>query len=45
VVAQIFVSAAGIATMTLLAYYLSSSKQQDVSSEIRHRMESIDARS
>ena len=34
---------AGIAIMTLAAYYLSWSGQQDAPSEIRHRMASIDA--
>ena len=42
--AQMFVSAAGILIMTLLAYCLSWSKQQDVPSEIRPHMKSIDAR-
>jgi hypothetical protein len=41
--AQVFVSAAGVAMMTLVAYYLSWSKQQDDPSEIRHRVASIDA--
>ncbi len=41
--AQILVSAAGIAMLTLVAYYLSWSRQQDDPSEIRHRMASIDA--
>jgi hypothetical protein len=43
--AQIFVSAAGIAIMTLLACYLSWSKQQDEPSDTRHRVASIDAHS
>jgi hypothetical protein len=41
--AQVLVSAAGIAILTLVAYYLSWSRQQDDPSEIRHRMASIDA--
>jgi hypothetical protein len=41
--AQFFVSVAGIATMTLVAYYLSWSKQQDAPAERRHRVASIDA--
>ena len=41
--AQVVVSASGIAIMTLVAYYLSWSGQQDAPSEIRHRMASIDA--
>src|ERR1700692_3238744 len=41
--AQVVVSASGIAIMTLAAYYLSWSGQQDAPSEIRHRMASIDA--
>jgi hypothetical protein len=41
--AQVFVSAAGVAIMTLVAYCLSWSKQQDDRSEIRHRMTSLDA--
>jgi hypothetical protein len=41
--AQVFVSVAGVAMMTLVAYYLSWSKQQDDPSEIRHRMTSLDA--
>ena len=40
---QLLVSASGIAIMTLVAYYLSWSRQQDNPSEIRHRMASIDA--
>jgi hypothetical protein len=40
--AQIFVSAGGIAAMTLVAYYISWSKQQD-DPGLRHRMASIDA--
>jgi hypothetical protein len=40
---QVFVSAAGVAMMTLVAYYLSWSTQQDHPAEIRHRMASIDA--
>ena len=40
--AQIFVSASGIAVMTLVAYYISWSKQQD-DPGLRHRMASIDA--
>jgi hypothetical protein len=43
--AQVLVSAAGIATMTLVAYTLSWSKQQDDPSRIRHRMTSLDAHS
>jgi hypothetical protein len=43
--AQLFVSAAGILAMVVLAYGLSWSKRQDLPSEIRPRMESIDARS
>jgi hypothetical protein len=43
VLAQILVSAIGIAVMTLVAYYLSWSGQQDHPAEIRHRMASIDA--
>lgn len=39
---QIFVSASGIAVMTLVAYYISWSKQQD-DPGLRHRMASIDA--
>jgi hypothetical protein len=41
--AQLLVSASGIAIMTLVAYYLSWSRQQDDPSKIRHRMASIDA--
>jgi hypothetical protein len=41
--AQVLVSASGIAIMTLAAYYISWSKRQDDPSEIRHRMASIDA--
>jgi len=41
--AQLSVSAGGIAIMTLVAYYLSWSRQQDDPSQIRHRMASIDA--
>jgi hypothetical protein len=41
--AQIFVSAAGITIMTLIAYYISWSKRQDEPSEIRHRVAPIDA--
>ena len=41
--AQLLVSASGIAIMTLVAYYLSWSRQQDDPSNIRHRMASIDA--
>ena len=41
---QIFVSVAGIATMTFVAYYLSWSGQQDRPAEIRHRLAPIDAR-
>ena len=41
--AQILVSAGGIAIMTLAAYYISWSKRQDDPSEIRRRMASIDA--
>jgi hypothetical protein len=41
--AQVLVSAAGIAILTLVAYYLSWSRQQDDPSEIRRRMASIDA--
>jgi hypothetical protein len=43
--AQVLVSAAGIATMALVAYTLSWSKQQDEPSKIRHRMTSLDAHS
>jgi hypothetical protein len=43
--AQVLVSAAGVAMMTLVAYYLSWSKQQDDPSQIRHRMTSLDAHS
>jgi hypothetical protein len=42
--AQVLVSAAGVAMMTLVAYYLSWSTQQDDPAEIRHPMASIDAR-
>jgi hypothetical protein len=42
--AQIFVSASGIAIMTLVAYYISWSKQQDRPPEIRPHMASMDAR-
>ena len=41
--AQLSVSASGIAIMTLVAYYLSWSRQQDDPSQIGHRMASIDA--
>ena len=41
--AQLLVSASGIVLMTLVAYYLSWSRQQDDPSKIRHRMASIDA--
>jgi hypothetical protein len=41
--AQVVVSASGIAVMTLAAFYLSWSRQQDAPLEIRHRMASIDA--
>lgn len=41
--AQIVVSATGVAMMTLVAYYISWSKQQDELPEGRHRMASIDA--
>ena len=41
--AQILVSASGIAIMTLAAYYISWSKQQDNPAEIQRRMASIDA--
>ena len=41
--AQVLVSASGVAIMTLAAYYVSWSKRQDDPSEIRHRMASIDA--
>ena len=41
--AQILVSTSGLAILTLVAYYLSWSKQQDAPSEIRHRMATIDA--
>jgi hypothetical protein len=40
--AQIFVSTAGIAMMTLVAYYISWSKRQDSPAE-RHRVPSADA--
>jgi hypothetical protein len=40
---QLLVSASGIAIMTLVAYYLSWSRQQDDPSQIGHRMASIDA--
>jgi hypothetical protein len=40
---QLLVSASGIAIMTLVAYYLSWSRQQDDPSQTRHRMASIDA--
>ena len=43
VLAQIVVSASGIAIMTLAAYYISWSKRQDDPSEIRRRMASIEA--
>jgi hypothetical protein len=43
--AQIVVSATGVAMMTLVAYYISWSKQQDELPESRHRMASIDAHS
>jgi len=42
--AQIVVSAAGVAMMTLVAYYISWSEQQDDLPEGWHRMPSIDAR-
>jgi hypothetical protein len=41
--AQILVSAAGIAIMTLIAYYISWSKRQDEPSEVRRRVASTDA--
>jgi hypothetical protein len=41
--AQLSVSVSGIAIMTLVAYYLSWSRQQDDPSQIGHRMASIDA--
>jgi hypothetical protein len=41
--AQIAVSATGVAMMTLVAYYLSWSEQQDERPERRHRMVSFDA--
>jgi hypothetical protein len=41
--AQILVSVGGLAIMTLVAYYLTWSRQQDNPSEIRHRMASSDA--
>ena len=41
--AQIFVSAAGLAMMTLVAYYISWSKRQDAPAELRHRKPSADA--
>jgi hypothetical protein len=41
--AQVFVSTSGIAIMTLVAYYLSWSGQQDDPSQIRRRMAAIDA--
>ncbi len=41
--AQILVSVSGIAIMTLAAYYISWSKQQDNPAEIQRRMASIDA--
>ncbi|SHK13089.1 hypothetical protein SAMN05444159_2501 [Bradyrhizobium lablabi] len=41
--AQILVSAAGIAIMTLIAYYISWSKRQDEPSEVRRRVASNDA--
>jgi hypothetical protein len=40
--AQLIVSTVGVAMMTLVAYYVSWSKQQDQPPEIRHRMASID---
>ena len=43
--AQIAVSATGVAMMTVVAYYISWSKQQDEPSERRRRMASIEARS
>jgi hypothetical protein len=43
--AQISVSVTGIAMMTLVAYYISWSRQQDDPREIRHRIAPIDARS
>jgi hypothetical protein len=43
--AQVLVSAAGVTIMTLVAYYLSWSKQQDDPSQIGHRMTSLDAHS
>jgi len=43
--AQIFVSATGVAMLTLVAYYISWSRQQDDPSGGRHRMTSIDAHS
>jgi hypothetical protein len=42
--AQVFVSVSGIAIMTLVAYYISWSQQQDRPPEIRSRMASLDAR-
>ena len=41
--AQVLVSTSGLAILTLAAYYLSWSKQQDAPSEIRRRMATIDA--
>jgi hypothetical protein len=41
--AQILVSVSGVAIMTLAAYYISWSRRQDDTSEIRRRMASIDA--
>jgi hypothetical protein len=41
--AQIFVSATGVAVMTLVAYYISWSKQLDELPESRHRLPSINA--
>ena len=43
--AQIVVSATGVAMITLVAYYISWSKQQDELPETRHRMASIDSHS
>jgi len=43
--AQVSVSASGLSIMTLVACYLSWSRQQDEPSEVRHRIASIDAHS
>ena len=43
--AQIVVSATGVAMITLVAYYISWSKQQDELPETRHRMASTDSHS